>query len=305
MAWQTRRACFVPLVAVGLVILAAAARLQAAEPQASKDEAASAWLRVVRSDAKEPIALQTATVRYTSADSEGLSVDLIGVVHVGDKAYYDALNRQFKQYDALLYELVAPKDARIQPGRGASSRHPVGALQNGLKSLLNLEHQLDRIDYQQQNFVHADMSPDEFSKTMASRNESFMQMLFRMMGQGIAQQSKQQAQGKSGDLDLVLALFDKNRPIKLKRIMAQQFEQLEMLTVGFNGPDGSTIITERNKVALDVLANEIKAGKKHLGIFYGAGHMEDMDKRLRDQFKLVPGEPQWLTAWDMRLPEER
>ena len=43
-------------------------------------------------------------------------VDLIGAVHVGEKAYYEALNKQFEDYDAVLYELVAPEGTRVPKG---------------------------------------------------------------------------------------------------------------------------------------------------------------------------------------------
>ena len=49
--------------------------------------------------------------RARSAQAAGppVTVDLIGAVHIGDVAYYAAAQRRFEQYDALLYELVAPK----------------------------------------------------------------------------------------------------------------------------------------------------------------------------------------------------
>ena len=31
-------------------------------------------------------------------------------MHIGDKAYYDNLNKEFEQYDVLLYELVALRE---------------------------------------------------------------------------------------------------------------------------------------------------------------------------------------------------
>ena len=124
-------------------------------------------------------------------------------------------------------------------------------LQNGLKNLLGLEHQLEYVDYGKENLVHADMSPDDFSKSMQDRGESFWTMFFRLMGEGISKQAKYESQGKSFDADLLLALFDKDRAPRLKRIMAEQFEDLEATMAAFNGPDGSTIITERNKVALE------------------------------------------------------
>ena len=126
----------------------------------------------------------------------------------------------------MLYELVAPPGTRIPKG-ATSSRHPVGALQTALKNVLGLEHQLEYVDYQKENLLHADMSPDQFSKSMQDRGESFWTILFRMMGEGISKQAKYQAQGKSFDAELLLALFDNNRAVRLKRVLAEQFEDLE------------------------------------------------------------------------------
>ncbi len=43
--------------------------------------------------------------------NESRRVDLIGAVHVAHKEYFQDLNRRFRSYDALLYELVADPDA--------------------------------------------------------------------------------------------------------------------------------------------------------------------------------------------------
>ena len=50
---------------------------------------------------------QTAIIHLHKDD---LAVDLVGAVHVGDKAYYQELNKLFKNYDAVLFELVAESD---------------------------------------------------------------------------------------------------------------------------------------------------------------------------------------------------
>ena len=70
------------------------------------------------------------------------------------------------------------------------------------------------------------------------------------------------------------------------------------------GPQGSTLIAERNKVALGVLRKQIASGKRKLAIFYGGGHMPDFEKRLKDDLGLVRVSQQWLTAWDMKGKEK-
>jgi hypothetical protein len=83
-------------------------------------------------------------------------------------------------------------------------------------------------------------------------------------------------------------------------VVAGQFENLESQMAAIEGKDGSTIITARNQKALEVLKREIEAGKKKIGIFYGAGHLADMEERLLKDFDLKRENERWLTAWDMK-----
>ena len=304
------------LIIVQAMCAAASAERRAATlapPKPDKSDTASAaetkdigkdWVRMKYDSNEEPIAMQTAVVHYVPMKSNGkpgsgATVDLIGAVHIGDVGYYRKLNRQFTQYDALLYELVAPEGTKVALGRGTSNAHPIGAMQNMAKDFLELDHQLEYVDYTRPNFIHADMSPDEFAQAMKDRNESFLQMYFKLLGTAMAEQSKVAAKGDSNDLDLITALFASDRPRRLKIILAKQLSEMEGMMVSFGGEEGSTIITERNKKALAVLKSQIAAGKKHIGIFYGAGHLSDMDKRLRTDFHLQPASITWLTAWDL------
>jgi hypothetical protein len=262
------------------------------------------WVRLDYDDRGEVQGMQTAVVRYAAKPAKGsdappMYVDLIGAVHIGDIAYYRQLNEQFTQYDAVLYELVAPEGTVVKPGRGTSNGHPIGALQNAIKTFLELDHQLEYVDYTKPNFVHADMTPDQFAKAMSERNEGFLQLYFRLMGQAMEHQSAMEAKGESMDFDLLSALFAKDRARRLKLVLAKQLADMESLMVTLGGENGTVIITERNKTALAVLKKQIDAGKKHLGIFYGAGHLGDMDKRLRNDFKLQPVSITWVTAWNL------
>jgi hypothetical protein len=101
------------------------------------------------------------------------------------------------------------------------------------------------------------------------------------------------------DLEMMLALFSNNRALRLKRVMAEQMAALGGTMASLDGPEGSTIVTERNKKALAVLRRELEAGKERLAIFYGAAHLPDMEKRLLDEFGLKRAEIRWMTAWDL------
>jgi hypothetical protein len=288
-----------------LVLLAA--WLRAADPAAKPPAAAEAggskgknYIRVTHDSRGNPLALETSIVRLVpeGTDHPGVSVDLISAVHVADQSYYEALNKRFADYDVVLYELVAPEGTVVPKGGGNRNRNALSAVQNGMKDLLALEYQLAGVDYSKKNFVHADFSPEEFSKSMEDKGESFWTIFFRLMAAGMVQQANHPE--NANELDLMMALFDRDRAVKLKRIMAEQFADMDLLVTAFNGPEGSTLITERNKAALKVLAKEIDAGKKKIAIFYGGGHMPDMEPRVISDFHMKRDSQQWLEAWNLR-----
>ena len=166
-------------------------------------------------------------MRYGPKDRRKASptVDLIAAVHIADKAYYERLNREFADYDVVLYELIAPEEgAKLRPGPH-NSHGLLSSVQSGVGGILNLEFQLDHIDYTRKNMVHADMSPDQFAKSMKDRGESFFAMFLRAAGYGIARQADG-SQDDAGAL-VFLALFSENRALALKRVMAEQFGDLE------------------------------------------------------------------------------
>jgi hypothetical protein len=260
----------------------------------------SKYLRIVRDRKDRVIGLETAVVSFrpSKPGAADMRVDLVAAVHVADKGYYQELNKRFKDYDVVLYELVAPQGTRVpKGGRKDKGGNVVSSVQIGMKNVLELDYQLDQIDYTRKNFVHADLSPDEFLQSMRDHNEGFADIIARLVALGIAKE----ANGQGGnDMQLLFALFDKNRALALKRVVAEQFEDMEGGMSVLEGPKGSTLIGERNKRALEVLKKQTAAGKKKIAIFYGGGHMSDMEKHLRADFSMMPEKTEWLRAWDMK-----
>lgn len=288
------------MLALAAPVSAQKAATTAVKP--SKPTGDDEWVRAQKDDGGEPIALQTAVARYQGTPPGArrpVTVDLVGAIHVGDLAYYKGLDRRFEQYDALLYELVAPKGTVVQRGTRVGNDNALGAMQNGMKGMLGLEHQLEVVDYTRPNFVHADMSFEQLLASMKKRDEGFLKLYFRMIGQSLAEQSKAAAKGESAEMDLMRAMFSNDRPRRMKIALASQLTQLEGMLTSFGGENGTSLIHERNRVALDVMAREIAAGKRKIGVFYGAGHLTDMDKRLRERFGLRQTSKEWVTAWDL------
>jgi len=277
------------------------AQVSAASDSDSAKQDKVAFLRIKRDDKGEPVSLQVAIARYefTAGEFKGAYIDLIGAVHIGTKEYYRELNKRFKNYDVMLYELVADPSAN-KPNQRAERGgvNPIGMLQTGMKDVLNLSFQLDEVDYSPANFVHADMSPDEFGEDMKKRGDGFVGMFARLMGAGlVAQNSKK---GATQQAEMMAAFMSKDT-MKLRRVMAEQFESMDAQMAGFADKNGkSTLLTERNTKAFQIMERELKAGKKRLAIFYGAGHFLDMHQRLLSDYKTSQTNFEWLDAWPLQ-----
>lgn len=255
------------------------------------------YIRILKNDKKKPEALETSIIRFEGRPGTryaGRTVDLVGVVHIGQKDYYQELDRRLAGYDAVLYELVAPDGTRIQPSDLQARRSVLASMQTGMKDLLELEYQLEHINYLAENFVHADMSPEEFTEDMASRGDGLWKMAARLMGAGLVAQNS-----NGGDLGVLAAILSGDRTMGLRQSLAKQ-----LITMDLSGLDDSygenTLIKGRNRKAFRVLEKELASGKKEIAVFYGAGHMEDMASRLESDFEMSRGSITWLKAWDLQ-----
>lgn len=241
--------------------------------------------------------LETAIVRYRRDD--GAELDVIAVLHIADGPYYATLEERFRDYDALLYEMIKPTDADPTQRAGGS---PVSMLQQMMCRMLGLEFQLDQIDYGAGNFVHADMTPEDFARRWDERDESVWKLMLRAMAAGGF------ASGNNMTPDQIVQMVrSPDRRSRLKLVMASVFAEADNLLGGLAAPDAegrdqSMLIGERNLVALQVVERELDAGKRRLGLFYGAGHVPDFDVRLRKEHGFRRIGTEWLTAWDVRPP---
>ncbi len=159
-----------------------------AESDAPADDT---YIHLRREKNDQPVEMRVAIVRFVpkSGQPDGLYVDLVSAIHVADKAYYEDLNRRFRNYDAVLYELVAPEGTRVPKG-GVERNSPVSWLQGSMTKVLGLSFQLDEVDYTAKNFVHADMSPEEFAQSMKDRGETMISILAQNLRTGICPASK-------------------------------------------------------------------------------------------------------------------
>lgn len=261
---------------------------------------APGFVRIDLAPDEQPRALQMSIVSYVPADGDReLSVDLVSAIHIGDQAYYDELNDRFRDYDVLLYELVAPKNAAAS-NRSERRNGFLSSTQIGMTKLLDLSFQLDGINYDQANFVHADLSPDEFREQMKLRGESFYVYFWRIFFAAI----DDYAQDPFGlrDMELMGAAMASGRNDALKILMAHEMTNLDAQRDILGDDSSNAIIGARNQRAIDVLKEQVAAGARRIGIFYGAAHMPDLEDRLLDQLGLTYAATDWVDAWNLVGP---
>jgi hypothetical protein len=281
----------------GLIVLSLLAFVQqpARAEQPAQNSEKEKFLRFVE-DEDGGGRLEAAIVTYQN--DNGARVHLVSAVHVGEQKYFTDLAKTFEGYDALLYEMVKPRDAAV-PGPGVQSDSMVSTFQRLLKDLLELEFQLDAIDYRAKNFVHADLTAEEFVQLQEERGESILSLMLRAM---MAEMQKPQQAPEISLPELLVAFTSPDRARHFKMILGRQFEDMEQKVAGLEGPNGSVLVSERNKAAVRILKETIAKGKKNVGLFYGAAHMPDLSKRLVEAgFK--PVKTEWRVAWDMTARE--
>lgn len=283
--------------------------------------------------------LQTAVTRY---EKDGATVDLIGAIHIADKEYYEALSARFEKYDVLLFEMIggerlgakrgetveterlnsiedkpaedvspvtdeaAPQDLLPEAGTSPEAQEPAAApakkpdlsglhqIYNSICRYLDLAGQAESIDYMADNFVHADLTNEEFFQMQSERKESVVGFALKA-----AKNDKTQ---KQPDTFKLLRAIISGSPDLLKLAIVHTLGAGDDQVAAFAGE--SVIITDRNIRCVEVMNREINDGRKNLGIFYGAAHFPDMEKRLLDLgFKRTGQE--WVTAWDIRKPARK
>ncbi len=247
--------------------------------------------RMTRDEDKNPLSLDVA---ITSFVKDGVTVDLVGVVHIGEKEYYQKLNQIFTGYDKVLYELVAAEGTKV------SSRKNKGGIHTPICDILGLESQLEFVDYDAKNFVHADLSPSELGDAMREGGQSVSDLVFSGAYTSYKQQLKDPVKTEVMGLKLVLGFFSPKRDKVLKTAMAEQFADLEESMQQLGGDIDKLLIKRRNTKALEVLKKELgNPGNKRIAIFYGAGHNYDFANRLEAEFGMKYEKQVWLTAWDL------
>ena len=276
------------LVTLGLLALSCATFAQDKAPE---------FARIDHDADKRPRALQMSIASYAPAAGDRLlQVDLVGAIHIGDPAYYAELNQRFRDYDVLLYELVAPEGG-VSSNRLEKRRGILSSTQVGMTRLLDLSFQLDEINYDAANFVHADLSPKELRASMEERGESLYVYFWRIFFATINEYARDPLGLR--DVEMLSGMLASGQDDSFKVMIAYEMTNLDSVEEVLGDDSSNAVIGARNQRAIDVLKREIEAGAQRIGIFYGVAHMPDLEERLLEQLDLSWENTDWVDAWQL------
>ena len=247
--------------------------------------------------------LQTAIAHFVR-DEDGASIDLMAVIHVADKTYYDLLDKRMAVYDAVLYEMVGgPYDPDIEK-LAQSEGSPLEGLtmvHGMIQSLLKLEYQKDGIDYKRKNFVHADVDWEEFQSLSEDRNQTIATWFERAMKLAESEDlpgipnSDSESRVMLGSLIGAVLNGD---AAGLKRILAPLLSEAEMLVTKLEGEDGTVLVGERNKVALEVMSKQLTLGKRKMAVFWLTAPIAGMlTMSISHSKPMISKRPSPVPAW--------
>jgi hypothetical protein len=237
----------------------------------------------------------------------GQQVDLIGVVHIADDAYYQRLNQRFDRYDSVLFELVgnpsrltttAPQELKQQLAQ--ESQGVITTLQLAAGKYLGLTFQLGEIDYTKKNMVHADASAADFARMQQERGESMLTLFARAINAQMSGDLQTQAMDELNVFTLIRILMSPNAAAEFKKVLARAFDGAESMAGLIDGESGSAVLSGRNDVAMTkiraVLANR---QQRRIAVFYGAAHMPGIEALLIEELHAKVISEEWLAAWTM------
>lgn len=289
----------------------------------------------VTNGATGAVELQVAVRKLVPTNGVGPVIWLTGASHIGETNYYAQLQKHLDAQALVLFEGIhagrkatatnavavekptngSPPVAKKESAAPEPPAKPAGSasLQKDLANSLGLVFQLEAINYTGGNFRNSDLSVAELRDLMDKddepaapdspkekrKNEAFEQLLKAMDGNSmfgtmlkagfrlVGGNPKLQAMTK---LALIEALGGIRGDISRMKSLPEDMQRLM-----------EVLIHTRNDAVVRDLRVELKraAPPASISIFYGAGHMDDLERRVRREFGYRMESDLWLPAFNV------
>ncbi|WCJ58377.1 hypothetical protein NXS98_11655 [Fontisphaera persica] len=279
------------------------------------------YLRVQR-EPDSTLALQVAVREMVPPHKRWPKLMLVGVTHLGETNYYTALQERLDRCDLVLYEGIgdAPRAADLREENTAS-------LQVRLARALGLVFQLEAIRYDRPHFKNSDLTAEQLLKVLRGEKPTSSSTHWRPAvplwlcgavetATGSVSEGMDDLMGIMegtsfmGVLAHTMVQFIAASPrlqATVKVVLIETMGAIEGdLSESLNVPEEwqalmKFLIQERNNIVLTDVRRLLaeKRPPSSVGIFYGAGHMHDLEGRLAADLGYRPRREAWLTAFSI------
>lgn len=270
------------------------------------------------------VQLQVALRQFVAPGPNRPVIWLSSVCHIGEPSYFAQIQAHLDRQTLVLFEGIGPGEQNVPSqaeeaaaatsapvgGAGGASADDHSSLQTSLAASLGLVFQLEAIDYRRANFRNSDLSLGQLRDLLARQSaasgepgagpsfESLIQMmqggswfdtLVQMGLRFLGANPKFQGLARLALLDLLGGI--QGDLAHLKELPPEVNQLLEVL------------LQRRNeRVLTDLKASLPTIGKAgSIAVFYGTGHMPDLEKHLRSDLHYRPAGDLWLTAFSVDL----
>jgi hypothetical protein len=256
-----------------------------------EDPASRGYARVVQT-APDRFEMQTGSRVFRRAG--GPDIDLVGVIHVAERSYFQNIQARLDRSSLVLYEGVTAK--KSDPD--LSSHDPKGAYAR-LGRGLGLEVQDAVIDYTRPHFRRCDLSLEEMLGLLDA------EILAGGPGAVAAAQAKEEFMGMkrmlTGGSILTNFAF---RLVGWSPALRERV-RFSLVGVGAGGASGEKqmsprlerlILEDRNAHVIAEIRHLQGKGQRRVAVFYGAAHLRGIESALRSMGYRPAGETTWSTA---------
>ncbi len=243
---------------------------------------------------------------------------LVGVAHLGSKAYYEMIQKHLNKQDLVLFEGVGfhpDKASRLEGKRGAGTFQKGMAqdsIQKDMAESLGLVFQLGAIDYDRANFLNSDMSAVEFMGHFQPNGRNSI-----LSGDPAKDREAKQFMATLAGTSLASKILKGFMKLLGHSPKFQGMARIVLIeTLGTVGneisnteslPEGmrklmKMILLKRNKIVLNDLRRELSREElpNEISIFYGAAHMPHLETKITKSFGYRSSKDTWLTCFSVR-----
>ncbi len=202
--------------------------------------------------------------------------------------------------DGLAGGESAASDLRLSDQKPLSKAERQGGegIQSKLARALGLEFQLTAMNYTRPTWRNSDLAVDEVQQKLEESGASGDALFSLMDGSSFG----------SKMLGFLLGFVERDpkMAMMIKLMLVETVSNAEVLAESQPGPLAQfmkVIVVDRNTAVLDDLRTVIAEEKtvKSVALFYGAGHLPDMEARLETDFGYRFESERWFTAMDLDL----